>query len=197
MNDMNLYGTNPLKLDLYSIGDTFLGKLLAWLQLTGKQNIYKRQIVEGRDLNVLAKPDFADNLVIESYRYKNSKLNNTYVKMYYNGKVVRPFGSKHVEMKNLYFRDLIVKNKERETMDFIRHQRVVDWSNGVVHPIVKYQMPIMIVLLFLLFFCGNITIKLLQTRKGWRWSKYFKKEGDATKPHEKNLEEMKENKKAK
>lgn len=131
------------------------------------------------------RPKFHSNIVIETYNYPETPYNQTlYVKMIYNGEEIRPLGlsEKNSDIKLIDLRQAIIDNKHPERWDYIRHQTITDYINGVVPPMVKYQVPIMVFALIMILFCLNITRGLLASRKGWIWDSWCKKDtGDGRK----------------
>jgi hypothetical protein len=104
--------------------------------------------------------------------------------MIYNGEEIRPFGlsGKDSDIKLIDLRQAIIDNKHPERWDYIRQHTITDHINGVVPPMVKYQVPIMVFAIIMILFCLNITRGLLASRKGWIWDSWCKKDsGDGGK----------------
>merc|ERR1712194_823831 len=93
---------------------------------------------------------------------------------------IRPWGlgKGDGEIRLIDLRNAIISNKQPERWDFIRQQSITDHVNGIVPPMVKYQVPIMVFAIIMIVFCLNITRSLLTNRRGWVWDKWCKK-GDA------------------
>jgi len=147
--DHNLYRQTKKPFVFWAVGDTFLAPLLRWLGQTQSKKMYISQVEQGRSLKLKKRPQFGSNVLFETYYYPNSPKNETFIKVYVDGREVRPFKFSKTkgEIKLIDFRYEVLQNKDQEKWDYMRHQRVIDYIEGVEHPLVKYSLPIMIVML--------------------------------------------------